>query len=138
VAMSASPAEVLGRVMEFELELERRRERDAVERVVGEAEGGTGRAVGGLAETIDALERRRVETLVVSSSLRAGGIRCPSCGHVAVQGERCSACGSATERAPDLVEEAVEMALRQRCRVETVADGAGLARLGGIGALLRF
>jgi hypothetical protein len=32
----------------------------------------------------------------------------------------------------------VEMALRQRCRVETVADGAGLERLGGIGALLRF
>jgi hypothetical protein len=30
------------------------------------------------------------------------------------------------------------MALRQRCRVETVADGGGLERLGGIGALLRF
>jgi peptide chain release factor subunit 1 len=138
VAMSASPAEVLERVMGFELELERRRERKAVERLVGEAEGGTGRAVGGLAETVDALERGRVETLVVSSELRAGGVRCPSCGHVAVEGERCSACGSATERAPDLVEEAVEMALRQRCRVETVGDGAGLARLGGIGALLRF
>jgi peptide chain release factor subunit 1 len=138
VAMSASPAEVLERVMEFELGLEARREREAVERVVGETEGGTGRAVGGIAETIDALERGRVETLVVSSDLRADGVRCPSCGHVAVEGERCSACGAATERAPDLVEEAVEMALRQRCRVETVADGAGLARLGGIGALLRF
>jgi peptide chain release factor subunit 1 len=138
VSMSAPPSEVLERVMAFELELERRREREAVERVVGEVDGGTGRAVAGLTETVDALERGRVETLVVFSDLRARGVRCPSCGHVAVDGERCEACGSATEPAPDLVEEAVEMALRQRCRVETVADGGGLERLGGIGALLRF
>jgi peptide chain release factor subunit 1 len=138
VSMSASPSEVLERVMAFELELERRREREAVERVVGEVDGGTGRAVAGLTETVDALERGRVETLVVFSDLHARGVRCPSCGHVAVDGERCAACGSATEPAPDLVEEAVEMALRQRCRVETVADGEGLERLGGIGALLRF
>src|SRR5919106_169663 len=138
VSMSASPSEVLERVMAFELELERRREREAVERVVGEVDGGTGRAVAGLTETVDALERGRVETLVVFSDLHARGVRCPSCGHVAVDGERCAACGSATEPAPDLVEEAVEMALRQRCRVETVADGEGPERLGGIGALLRF
>jgi peptide subunit release factor 1 (eRF1) len=39
---------------------------------------------------------------------------------------------------PDLAEEAVELALRQRCRVETVADGDPLAEVGGVGALLRF
>ena len=137
VAMSASLVEIRDRVMEFERDLEARRERDAVERLIGQAAAGPGRAVGGLAETLDALERGRVETLIVSSDLRAAGVRCPSCGHVGLTGERCSACGSPTE-ATDAVEEAVEMALRQRCRVETVADGAGLERLGGIGALLRF
>jgi peptide chain release factor subunit 1 len=138
VSMAAAPSEVLERVTGFEVELERGREREAVDRLVGEAEGGTGRAVAGIADTLDALERGRVETLVVSSDLRARGVRCPSCGHVAVKGRHCPACGSATEPAPDLVEEAVEMALRQRCRVETVGDGVGLERLGGIGALLRF
>ncbi|HJV03753.1 MAG TPA: Vms1/Ankzf1 family peptidyl-tRNA hydrolase, partial [Actinomycetota bacterium] len=137
VAMSASPAEVRDRVMDFERDREARREREAVERVVGEVGAGTGRAVGGLAETLDALERGRVETLVVAADLRAEGVRCPSCGHVAVDGPRCSACGSPTEPT-DAVEEAVEMALRQRCRVETVAGGSDLAALGGIGALLRF
>jgi peptide chain release factor subunit 1 len=138
LAMSASLPEILERVMDVERDLEARREREAVERVVGEAAARTGRAVGGLSETLDALERGRVDTLVVSADLQAQGVRCRSCGHVAMEGDRCPACGSGTESAPDLVEEAVEMALRQRCRVETVADGDGLERLGGIGALLRF
>jgi hypothetical protein len=38
---------------------------------------------------------------------------------------------------PDVVEAAVAQAFRRGCRVETV-NGAGLAPLGGIGALLRF
>jgi peptide subunit release factor 1 (eRF1) len=83
-----------------------------------------------------------VETLVVSLGLTAEGVRCPSCGHLAADGARCPICGAATEPEPDLVEEAVEAALRNDSRVETVPAGVEgadeLEGAGGIGALLRF
>jgi peptide chain release factor subunit 1 len=136
--MVAGKDEVLDRMLALERDLEEQRERDAVDRVVGEVSGGTGRAVSGMRPTLAALEENRVATLVVRDGLDAAGVRCPSCGHLATDGSRCVACGSVTAEVPDLVEEAVEEALRRRCRVETVRDGAVLDPAGGIGALLRF
>lgn len=134
-----APAEqVLGRALALERELEQRRERQVVERVISEASAGTGRAVLGLDQTLAALEASRVEVLVVSNDLRASGVRCPSCGHLARSGHRCELCRSATVPVPDMAEEAMESALRQRCRVEALADPGGLQAGGGIGALLRF
>lgn len=136
--VTAPVEEVLDRALALERELEQRREREAVERVLSEASAGTGRAVVGLDQTLAALEASRVEVLVVLDDLRASGVRCPSCGHLARSGRRCELCRSATVAVPDLAEEAVERALRQRCRVETVADARDLQEGGGIGALLRF
>lgn len=132
--MSASLDEVLERVSALERGLEEGREREAVDRLVGEAS--SGRAVTGMTGTLSAVEENRAETLVVRDGLEASGVRCPSCGHLATKGSRCEVCGTSTQEVPDLVEELVEAALRQRCSVETVRDGAALA--GGIGALLRF
>lgn len=136
--ITANPGEVLDRALALERDLEDRREREATERVVQEALAGTGRAVAGMADTLLALEESRVDTMVVKDGLRATGVRCTSCGHLATSGARCEVCGSPTEEVPDLVEEAVGIALRRRCRVETVRAGATLDRVGGIGALLRF
>lgn len=130
--------EVLRHVIEVEERLEGRREAEALDRLVHEVASRTGRATAGLGDTLAAVEAGRVETLVVSLDLRASGVRCPSCGHLDVEGTTCPACGSGLEPASALVEEVVESALRQRCRVETVANAAELDRLGGIGALLRF
>ncbi|HEX2025349.1 MAG TPA: VLRF1 family aeRF1-type release factor [Actinomycetota bacterium] len=138
LSMASSAADVLDHALGLERDLEERREREAVRRVAEEARAGTGRAVAGMAATLAALEENRVDTLVVRDGLEVAGVRCPSCGHLAVDGERCEACGEATQGVPDLVEEAVEAGLRQRSRVETVRDGAELERSGGIGALLRF
>jgi peptide chain release factor subunit 1 len=136
--MTVSVDDVLARTMDMERELEQRREQEAVDRLAAEVARGPGRAVHGMGETLAALESGRVDTLVVDAGLRAEGVRCTSCGHLDLKGERCAACGSPVHRAPDLVEEAVETALRGRCRVETIANGASLEALGGIGALLRF
>jgi peptide chain release factor subunit 1 len=130
--------EVLERTLQMEGELEDRRERDAVERLASEARAATGRAVAGMGETLTALEANRADTLVVLAGLWATGVRCTSCGHLDTGGKRCAVCGSAVEEVPDLVEVAVEKALRQQCRVESVEASAQLERLGGIGALLRF
>jgi peptide chain release factor subunit 1 len=138
--MASSPADVLERIWELEEELERKREEEALGRLVAEIDGGTGRAVAGIEDTIAALEQGRVDTLLVGADLETAGVRCSSCGHLAHRGKTCPACGSAMVEIPDLVEEAIESALRQRCRVEVLPQGtaAALAPLGDIGALLRF
>lgn len=138
LAMTARAADVLALSMKVEDRLHARRESEAVDRISSEVGAGTGRAVGGLEDTVAALEAGRVDTLVVLSDLSAPGGRCPSCGHLEPRPRPCPACGARMEDAPDLVEEAVESALRQRCRVETVSDAPPLAAIGGIGALLRF
>jgi peptide chain release factor subunit 1 len=137
--MIASADEVLERVTDLEVKLEARREREAVNRLLSEARSGTGRSVIGMADTLVALEANRAEILVVGGGLRASGVRCERCGHLATgPGGPCESCGGPVVEAPDLVEEAVELALRHRCRVETVADGDALAGIGGVGALLRY
>lgn len=138
LAMTASTAEVLERSLAAEENLERVREREAVSRLVSEVEGRTGRAVAGLGPTLEALEAGRVEGLVVLAELDASGLRCSGCGHLAAEGRECPLCGGEYVPAPDIVEEAVESALRQRCRVETVGDAPELSAVGGIGAILRF
>jgi peptide chain release factor subunit 1 len=138
--MTASAEDVLERILGLEAELERRREGRAVERLLSEAASGTGRAVTGMEETLVALEANRAELLVVAENLRAAGVRCERCGHRAPGGpdRPCGSCGGPVVEVPDMVEEAVELALRARCRVESVADGERLAEVGGVGALLRF
>jgi peptide chain release factor subunit 1 len=138
--MHSASSEVLQTIRELEEQLEREREEEAVGRLSAEIDAQTGRAVTGMVDTIAALEEGRVETLIVGADLKASGARCPSCGHLAPRGRSCPACGARMDEAPDLVEEAVESALRQRCRVEVLTQGLArdLAHHGGIGALLRF
>lgn len=140
LAVTTSATDVLERVRRLEEELERHREEKAIRRLTSETDGKTGRAVAGIEDTLRALEEGRVDTLLVAADLEVAGVRCPSCGHLELRGRSCPACGVSTEETSDLVEEAVESALRQRTRVEVVPQGlaAGLARLGGVGALLRF
>lgn len=140
LSMAASPEDVRDLLMELEVELEARREREAVKRLVSEAASGTGRVVTGMEDTLSALEANRAEVLVVARDLRAAGVRCERCGHRApADPDRpCEVCGGPVAEVPDLVEEAVEAALRQRSRVETVSDGDRLREVGGVGALLRF
>lgn len=136
----ASAGDVLEKIRGLEEDLERGREEEAVRRLSAEIDGRSGRAVAGMEDTIAALEEGRVDTLIVGADLEAAGVRCPSCGHLADRGRACPACGTTMEETLDLVEEAVESALRRRCRVEVLPQGPAddLAPLGGIGALLRF
>ena len=140
LAMAAPPNDVLEQAIEVERELERARELEAIDRLRAEIASGNGRAVAGLEATLEALETGRVGTLVVPAELRAVGFRCPSCGHLAMEApsDGCPVCGSPMDGGADLVEEAVESALRRGARVETLGGSTELDELGGIGALLRF
>jgi peptide chain release factor subunit 1 len=140
--VGAPVADVLDHALGVERRLERERERSTVRRLVAEAAAPEGRGALGGEPTLEALPAARVDTLVVLGGLAVEGRSCPSCGRLAVGRGRCPACGSTTVPQPDLIEEAVEVALRNGARVETIprdVEGAeDLAGAGGIGALLRF
>jgi peptide chain release factor subunit 1 len=134
--VASSTDEVLARALQIEEALERAEAEAKVERVAQAAAAGAGGVVG-LRGTLAALAEDRVAELVVSVDLASPGAACPSCGRLCDDGTSCPACGASVQPVPDVVEAAVAQAFRRGCRVETV-NGAGLAPLGGIGALLRF
>ena len=70
--------------------------------------------------------------------LLGAGWRCTSCDRLAAMGRRCRTCEQEMVEVDDLVEDAVEEALAQSCRVEICVGNADLDVLGRVGALLRY
>jgi peptide chain release factor subunit 1 len=137
LTMTATLDEVAARCLEVEEEQERTKEAAKVEALRAAAESG-GKAVTGLPGTLAAVAEGRAAEILVGLDLSAPGFSCPNCGRLSERGTRCPACGSTMEPVADVVEEAVARAVRQGSRVETIVHPDGLARYGGIGALLRF
>lgn len=129
--------EIRDEVLEMEHELTLARESQLVERLLA-AVGGGDRGVAGLAPTLAALGERRVDTLVVSSGFGESGWRCGACRGLASIGRTCPACGAEMAHVDDVVEEAVDLAFAQGCRVEVVEGNADLDVHGRVGALLRY
>lgn len=103
-----------------------------------------GNAATGIAATLDALNQRRVETLLLELNFGAGGGRCPSCGLLYGAGvESCPVDGSTPEPVADLREAAVEAAVLQDADVVVIGEGSEvpppiLIRSEGMAGLLRF
>jgi peptide chain release factor subunit 1 len=108
-----------------------RREREALDRIKA-------RGAAGLADTLEAVNEQRVEMLLIDDGQRASGVRCPACGWLGVEGQRCPADGSALERCDDVLEHATERALVQSAEIFVVRRYEDLRPLGGVGAVLRF
>lgn len=134
---AAGLEEVRKEAIELEVRLERQREQRTVERLRGEIARG-GRGVAGLEATLRALVERRAEVLVVSQGYEDTGWRCEECGHLCHVGPSCPVDGSQMVHVDDIVEEAVDAALAQSCRVDVCVGNADLDVLGRIGALLRY
>jgi stalled ribosome rescue protein Dom34 len=117
---------------------EKRSERDTLDRLEASI-GSRGKGVGGPHDTIEALNERRVQTLLLDPAFDRHGHRCPACGLLlADSGGRCPADGSDTEQLDHLREAAVEAALAQGAEVMVIRQYPDLGPLQGIGALLRF
>lgn len=99
-----------------------------------------GRAVAGLEEVLDALNERRVETLLLRDGLTAAGCTCPRCGWVGtVEGGGCPADGTELDCRDDIIESAIELAISQGAEVMKFApDAPELAEFEPIDAVLRF
>ena len=137
IPVGASEADIKAAALEVEADVERRKEAELVGRL-REASGGGRKAVTGLPATLQAIVERRVDTLLVSHGYEAPGWRCTGCGHIAAVGRRCPVCQAEMVQVDDVIEEAVEEALKQSCDVEICVGNADLDVLGRIGALLRY
>lgn len=137
IPVTASDDEIRTAAAQVEADVERRKEAEVVDRL-RDAVGAGRRGVAGLTATLAALGERRVDMLLVSAGYVTEGWRCGSCGALAAVGPRCPVCSSAMDEADDVVEEAIQEALTQSCRVEVCEDNADLDVMGRIGALLRY
>lgn len=137
VEVGASLADVRTATLDVEYEVDRRREGALVARL-REAIGAGRLGVGGLSATLAALDERRVDHLLVSDGYEEDGWRCPDTGLLAAVGPTSPWTGGRMERVADVVEDAIELAITQGCKVEVCIGNADLDVLGRIGALLRY
>ena len=98
------------------------------------------RAVIGLGHTLKELNSDRVWQLVYSDDFSSPGFECAKCAALfSIANPSCPYCGAAVNPVNDVVERAVEHALRKGARIEAVTGEASavMAAAGGIGALLK-
>jgi peptide chain release factor subunit 1 len=135
---SAGDSEIREALGKLVVEDERQLERELLDRMAAGI-GSGGRAVGGAHDTLEALNERRVQTLLLEPAFDRPAIRCRSCGMLMLEGDgRCPADGGQIEELEHLREAAIEAALAQDADVVVVRHYHDMGPLQGIAALLRF
>jgi peptide chain release factor subunit 1 len=121
------------------LSLRRQHELEAERALVTELEKalGTGWGVAGPRATLRALGRGQVRTLLMRPELTGWGFRCATTGRLVIAKADCRDEG-APEPVADLVNEAIEEALRQRVTVVAIDDPESGEAIDGLAGLLRF
>lgn len=137
VTIDASASTVQEAAEAVEVELEKARDAAIVERLREAAATGR-KGVAGLADTLEALNEHRVEHLVVSKGFAKEGWRCSATESLHAVGPNHPTTGAPMTRVPDVVEDAVEVALATKVPVTICVADADLDVLGRIGALLRY
>jgi len=131
----ATPAGVHAATLAVREAWERESERAAVREM---AEGaGTGWAVNGIDRTLRALARGQVRVLLVDADASEPGFRCGDSGRLARTERECRDEG---EPVPvlDIVDDAIEEALRQGVEVNVVYEPVARTSVEGLAGLLRF
>jgi peptide subunit release factor 1 (eRF1) len=136
VDVRASPEEVRREVTAIIEEDERRREREWLDRLQSEL-GRNSRGVAGLANTLTALNERRVEALLVQDGFRTEGYATPGADFLSAEPGQ-SPTGEELHKRDDVIESALESALEQSAEVVVVRRHPDLEAHGSIGAVLRF
>ena len=135
---SANDVEIRRALAKLVLEDEKQLEREALDRLAAGV-GTGGRGVGGPEATLEALNERRVQTLLLEPGFDRRGGRCQSCGLLMLEARgRCPADGGPVEELEHLREAVIEAALSQGAEVMVVRHYPDLGPFQGIGALLRF
>lgn len=132
-----SPADVLARTLDIEDQVEWAHEKRMAEELVHKA--GAGRlAVSGVGATLGALTRGEAQTLLVEDGFEMPGFVCYGCHYAILSEGDCPHCHKPLEPCPDIVDEAIELALKKNCQIEHVRGPTALRDAGRMGAILRF
>jgi peptide subunit release factor 1 (eRF1) len=130
-----SLGEVAAAVLEARETYERKLERHLVaEMLLGQ---GSGWSVNGISETLEALSKGQVRTLLVRADASVPGFHCSASGRLTLSAKECRGLGNAVP-APDIIDDAIEEALRQRVNLEVVFEPDAADTINGLAALLRF
>ena len=134
---TTSTGDALAGVLEIESRVEREREQRMAEELVQKAAAGS-RAVSGVTSTLNAIARGEAQTLLVEDGFETPGYVCYSCHYSNLDEGACPHCHKPLEPCPDVVDEAIELALRKNCQIEHVRGPTALRDAGRMGAILRF
>jgi peptide subunit release factor 1 (eRF1) len=130
-------AAFVARAVELLGHSQQQRQAEGVDTLLTEAAKGR-RAVAGLDGTLDAINRGAVRRFYVAKSFESSGHACAGCGALARgDGPQCRLCDSPTTRV-DLAHAMSDRVLAAGGRVEVIDGHTGLARVGGVAALLRY
>lgn len=132
---TTTPAEVMETVLAVRRQCERELETGYVDALYERL--GAGWAVNGIEPVLKSLAQGQVRTLFVDPTVAQSGFRCEGSGRLTIDGSACDGEGK-PEAVPDVVDEAIEEALRQGSTVEVVEDGTARNRIHGLAAVLRF
>jgi peptide subunit release factor 1 (eRF1) len=131
----ATPASVHAATLAVREQYERASERSLVRQM---REGvGTGWGVNGVTSTLQALSRGQVRSLLVDADASEPGFRCGDSGRLALSEAECREEGEPVA-VLDVIDDAIEEALRQGVDVNVVYEAEARETLNGLGALLRF
>lgn len=132
---TATASEVHQRTIEVRQQWERDSERKRVDEMTDAI--GNGWAVNGLPGTLRRLARGQVRTLLVDPESAVPGFKCEESGRLTQKSRECSGEGGAIP-VVDLVDEAIEEALRQHVKVDVVYEPQARKKIEGIAGILRF
>jgi peptide subunit release factor 1 (eRF1) len=139
--MKAKPADsaaaILKEAEEIENGLKTDEESEVVKKLIAELERG-GRACSGVRETLQRLNQFEVQTLVVTHNYSKEGRVCPNCKFLYLEDEICPVCRRKTDPVTDVIDEAIETALKHKCTVKQIDATTRLDRYGRVGAFLKY
>lgn len=135
IPKSADAATVHEATLQVRREWEGEAERMLVEEVANSLGGGW--AVNGVSETLRALSRGQVRALLVQDDTSMEGFRAEDTGRLALHESEIAGEGRALP-VIDVLDDAIEDALRQHIDVNVVFDEEAAGRVDGLAALLRF
>jgi len=132
---NANLATVHATTLEAREVFERKLERHLVaEMLLGQ---GSGWSINGIGPTLEALSKGQVRTLLVRADASVPGFRCAATGRLTLNARDCRSLGDAVP-VPDVIDDAIEEALRQRVDLDVVFEPDAAETINGIAALLRF
>ncbi|MBI1882879.1 MAG: hypothetical protein HYS08_01545 [Chlamydiae bacterium] len=134
--LRASQENILEKALKVEKEISKEHGETSVKNLLELT--GERQAVTGVLGTLTAFRRGQVHSLVVSRDYQVPGMRCLKCGYLDQEHKNCPQCKEPLQAIPDLVDDLVEAAVTQGCKVEYVSGNGRDRQWGGIGAILRF